>query len=404
MLSDSTTKRGTATAPSSIAILGVSNTDSSSFARWMVNSYLAKNQKSVVFLDLNPDNPVVGLPGHFSLSNISSPLLHPQWAVNNVQRQLHQDDTVTSYATGKWNPRNASIYYEYAKNLLHEGLELLDTMVHNSILVYLPPWLQGGLGMTVMKLLEALEVKDVIVVGAAPNEHLASYLSRKKLNVVAIPNTAEPQLSTRNFTASQRRNLSLQTYFHSIHHGSARWNPAPLSTWRPHVVSYAKSDLYGSTWQGGIDFNCLVVPNDLPPMYPNMLSSLFNGTIVSIMVMGRTSELPDLTIKRGAGDDIPYHEGLYLHGNGDKVVGMALIRAMDVENQLLHLIAPDWLASLNKEQIMLTADVVDTPAWAYAEDFHYFQWAKRNTDSATGELLADTKGSGGSPWIEVNDG
>jgi len=380
-----------------IAVIGVAKSDTSTFTQWLVNGLLATSQRKLLLLDLNVDNPTLSIPGHLSLSVLSRPLLKPHWARCTQHDHLHV--VMNSHPVGVGSSRNSNIL-EFADSLHEQLCNIWNKHEYQSCLVHFPSFSPsaGSSNYLIMKLLQKLGIKDLVLSGGAANENIIAQFSEIKCNIMALSRHAETRLQSRVLTSVQKRNMSVQAYFHGIHQRSPRWNLTPISSWRPYTVSYRLNEYEEN--RGGTDFKACVLPHEIPPMYPNMLSNLLNGAVVSVVVKS-SSDNPSVPFLLGNGDKIPYIEGLDISSLGDKWRGLALVRSIDVENQLLHLICRDWGPISPPHTILFVANSIEYPTWAYEEDFHYRQWAKRVGGNAAQELFADTKTTNGYPWVEV---
>lgn len=387
-----------------IAIIGSPGSDTTTSIHWMINVFLTSLQgpisNSIGLLELRPDDPLVGIPGHVSLSTHNQPILRPPWSRCTMNE--HKHTVLSSYATGIDLSKSSDVMMQITRQLLKDVHEQFKQGVFDIVLVHLAPWSQGLNKSKIRECLELLDVKDVVLVGPSKDDELLRFLSSKEFAVVTIPNIniARPSIS-----ASQRRSLALQAYFHSSHQNAGCWIPSPLSSWRPYVISYKTS---GTASHAGIgtDFKFVNFCKEIPAMRSNLMRDLLNGSLVSVHVQIDESEnLVDLDISRGQGDGIPYisPSGSLADIPSSRSIGMALIRSIDVDNQEFHVLSPIEMSTIDPQRVILYAGVVEMPSWAYEEDLHYRDWAKKSGISATPELFADVSSTSDYPWIEVLD-
>jgi hypothetical protein len=153
---------------------------------------------------------------------------------------------------------------------------------------------------------------------------------------------------------------SLQAYFHS----SKKLRPAPLKNQIPYELSYE---------EGGAGFVGVLVPGELTCMPPNWLSTLLNGSIVTIILLAEDYPLNDRATKRSEPEGIPYFlanddgEVESLDPHHSRSAGLGLVRGIDAAGKQLHVITPELLGKLPRGRIVLELGGYDA-TWAYTED------------------------------------
>jgi polynucleotide 5'-hydroxyl-kinase GRC3/NOL9 len=199
------------------------------------------------------------------------------------------------------------------------------------------------------------------------------------------------RLSERN--TAQLHDMQLISYFHASlsSAGSIQWDDQPLQHHSPVLVNYGPSrqDIAG-----------IFIFSSVPPMYPNMLTTLLYGSLVQIIVISKEAkaELQGCKILRGQGDDIPYFPN---NANGytdpfdpkiSECVGVALIRMIDTKKKLLYLLTPIPQATLDTlphKRTVLAFGTFETPRWAHREKKYWEQQMKlayqKNTQKAHAE-------------------
>jgi polynucleotide 5'-hydroxyl-kinase GRC3/NOL9 len=167
-----------------------------------------------------------------------------------------------------------------------------------------------------------------------------------------------------------------------------------MSSWRPYKLSYDSK---------GRDFAGIFVFGEAPATYPNALSTLLNGSIVSIIVVDDEATLEDHHVVEGEADEIPFFAATS-HGyskpldpGSSKSIGLALIRSIDIEKKELLLLTPANVGDLEAESTVLAFGGVETPGWAYLEENHFRETRSDETQESL-HLLTDESLEW--PWVQ----
>lgn len=192
------------------------------------------------------------------------------------------------------------------------------------------------------------------------------------------PDENYARLSERN--ATQLHDMQLISYFHASlsSTGSIQWDAEPLQYHTPVIVNYGPSSQ---------DIAGIFIFSSVPHMYPKMLTTLLDGSLVQIIVISKEASplLQKRKILSGEEDDIPYFPN---NANGytepfdpkiSECVGVALIRKIDTKNKRLYLLTPIPQAKLDTlphKRTVLAFGAFETPRWAYEEKKHWEQQVK----------------------------
>jgi polynucleotide 5'-hydroxyl-kinase GRC3/NOL9 len=392
--------------PTIVQICGPANVGKTTFTRLLTNSWLSslaigKRESAVAILDLDPNKPEHSPPGQISLVLAREPILSPSFTrPSTTSGQI----LIRSHAIGIDGSReNTPQYLDAVQNLLEcyrslDGDDSLDIEVNSDfpLIVTCPAWYQGsGMDLNV-NLTQALAPSHVVCLGEGPTKAMAA-LQRAAGSTRLQILQSQPYPTTGTFrTASELREMQLISYFHSEwnNSGPLLWNPTPLTARKPYQVSYGEQ---------GSDFLGVFIFGEVPVMYANMLSTLLNGSLVSLIAIEDDAALDAMELCRGEEDRIPYFAA------GDKgytspfdpsmstVIGVALIRSVDSEEQTMQILTPvppQALAKVPHKRLVLAFGALECPGWAYTEDFYHRDWAKDRLDEGVGKELKSA------PWVE----
>ena len=354
-----------------IFICGSATLGKGMFTRLLTNACICHDGNEdgeVAFLDLDPSRPEMSLPGHISVSLITNPLNLPSFARQNPHvRQDH----ILSHAVGTNAPRTDFNHYLRSVRAL---LEKAPERRHQVICGPDMP-LQSG-GRLFGALLSMIGATNVVFMSEKTKDTFKAAISgptvRQHLDSHGVMHRSlRPQV--------EEHKRSLQAYFHS----SKKLRPAPLKSQIPYGLSYQ---------EGKGDFLAVLVPGEVTCMPPNWLSTLLNGSIVTIILLDEDYPLGDGEIKRSEPDGIPYFaadddgEVERLDPRHSRSAGLGLVRGIDTEGKQLHVITPELLGRMPGVRVVLELGGYDA-TWAYTEH------ARRGRVGADAEVE-------GTPYVE----
>jgi len=404
----------------SVFVCGPKASGKSTFSRLLANRWVTDDSRprnntwaGVAILDIDPGQPDFSTPGNVSLVHLNEPILSPSFCRPFSDRGNIK--AIRSHALASVSPAaDPEHYFECVIDLFDRYQGTLRGKC--PLLINTPGWVQGtGLDL-LTRLVAKLRPSDVIYMSQEGPEEtveaLKSALRGAELN--ELPSQPSEYTSR---TALHLRTMHTMSYFHIepalSGRGQTQWNPEPLTSVPPLVVSY------GGGRRGIYAIMCY---DYQPPL--TMLAEAINGALVSIVEIEDKAAFQNLhTLKsRGAqtqvegglameldekpwgteidasrsgtedhliqhSDDglpvLPNPDGCTLDPRYSQVVGTALVRGVDTRQQSLHLLCPllpqrfsDVIRAGHK--IVLVLGKLDSPTWAYTEDAY-----KRSSESST---------------------
>jgi polynucleotide 5'-hydroxyl-kinase GRC3/NOL9 len=387
-----------------VQICGPANCGKSTFARLLINSWLSaprssKRVAAVAMLDLDMDKSENSPPGQITLSIIRKPILDPPYT-RTVAKHASKD-IIRAHAIGLNGYReNASHYLKAVVDLINHyrttvKANSLEGISDLPLVVVCPAWHQGsGVDLNI-SLSRMIRPSHLICIGESAfraMNTLQEALGEAQIQVLQ----PQPYLSNRPArTASELREMQLLSYFHAEQdsNGLTIWNSMPLSSRRPYHVSYSAERC---------EFAGIFVFGEIPVMYSKMLSTLLNGSLISVIAIEDASVLQDTKLCRGEGDNIPYFaagpKGYTTPFDPEKscVIGVGLIRGINSEDQTLQIltpIPPQTVADIPHERLVLAFGALECPGWAYTEDMYYDD-GSRSKSKNQGSTVRIT------PWVE----
>jgi len=453
-----------------VMVCGPKGAGKSTFCRMLANAMLqnapvqqqesrfTQLSNSVAFLDLDPGQPEYSPPGEISLhkirsSNFGPPFAHP---TSNGSNQL-----VRAHHFGHLSPKeDPHRYYRCAVDLFGHYKKLLADNSLCPLIVNCSGWIQGS-GLELLdNFIRDLDLTDVVYMSiTGPNEVvdiLREATTTANIHLHQLTSHA-PDVATR--TAADMRMMQTISYFHldEPEGDNLRWNPSPMACQRPVVVRYAgpQRDIFAT----------MVLGDDQSPEF---LESILDGSVVGVVVidedlaleLGGTT-LSDSTDSPDIGTDndndvlegdavsrnwkftqsigtvhcedetepprlrqttthIPYlasqHHTLQpLRPERSHCLGQALVRGIDHNNKTFHLSTPipdsviQNILKEGRQRIVLVKGKLDTPTWAYAEQFEFEKARRRrlertldsNDDYGSDNVRTWT---GKQPWASAVDG
>lgn len=373
-----------------LLVCGPKSSGKSTFSRIVMNRLMTdrsgtKQRKwpGVAVLDIDPGQPEFGPPGVLSLVKLDEPNLSPPFCHPKVGGQ----HTVRSHTVASITP---------ASDIEHYKSCVLDLITHYKLscpklplVINTPGWIQGSGLVLLQELVREIEPTQILYMSEDGPEDTVEGL---KLAGQGIPLVTLPSQSSdfTSRTALHLRHMQTMSYFHVDEENSNKtnslWNPAPLTHCAPWLVSY----------KGGEHLLGVVCYGYQPE--PELLAEAIDGTILAVVEVENFKAFNDLKLKdltQQTPSQIPYiRPAAPLDPKYSRCLGLALIRGVDVESQLLSLSTPLLANQLNGKKIVLVSGKLDPPTWAYTED-HYYRAFRRGEENT---LEGD--GSAEIPWTE----
>lgn len=432
--------------PLAIMVCGPKGAGKSTFCRILANALLQKKRvlgirdvqddECVAFLDLDPGQPEYSPPGELSLLrlqswNLGPPYTHPTSGFNTVVRAHH---------FGHISPRDdPKQYYRCALNLFDHYRSMASDYKSCPLVINSTGWVQGNGLELLSALVQDLGLTDVVYMSTSGPEDVIDTLqgatSRSDVTFHQLVSQAS-DFATR--TAGDLRMMQTLSYFHMSEsegkYRETRWSPLPLTGVAPLVIHYAgpnQAILAVAVLGDGAKIKFL----------DTFLDNILDGCVVGVVAVDQSigaiprefdstggpeqdERMPDqatdtpsshASILRTA-THIPYlssstHTTSPLSPDRSFSLGQALIRGIDPDNRTINLLTPIPVSTLqaHSPNIVLVRGSLDTPTWAYREEFE-LEKAKRRvrerrlaTDEGfEGEEIR--KWAGGQPWAGVADG
>ncbi|KAK3400517.1 hypothetical protein B0T20DRAFT_147063 [Sordaria brevicollis] len=417
-----------------VFLSGPKSSGKSTFGRLMANRLITGSGVSrqpwapVVVLDLDPGQPEFGPPSVISFNkltspNLSPPFCHPTLDPAAAQLRAHTVASVTpSLDPDHFVACALDLFHTYKTN---SSLNKLPLVINT------PGWIQGtGLDILSELIRQTVPTEVIYMSQDGPEETvdgLKAACQEKTIPFVTLP-SQQPQAQASSSvdatatpaaaggrTALQLRTMQTMSYFHlnfssltsssPAGHSGPTWCPTPLTHIPPWRVCYR------GPRPGFLGVLCY----DHQPA-PDLLAEAINGMILALVKIedrvGAFREFPDLlsrspstsasasaqqhlksqkeptlNISHTPREQIPHlpnPQGKTLCPQHSRVLGLVLVRGIDVQRGELHLLTPlpaSLLASTEDQDLVLVAGRFDTPSWAYAEDLHRKQWEKNASKS-----------------------
>jgi polynucleotide 5'-hydroxyl-kinase GRC3/NOL9 len=354
-------------------------------------------------LDLDISKPENTPPGQISLTILRKPVLDPCFARTVLESASEQ--IVRVHTIGLNGYKENTQHYMHAVADLTDRYrtevkgKLVERLCDLPLVVICPAWYQGSgidLNISLSRMIRPSHLACVGESSSKAMKALQEAVGETQIHVLQ----PQPYQSTRPArTTSELHEMQLLSYFHSEKDSSGLiiWNTTPLSSRRPYHVSYSVERC---------EFAGIFVFGEVPVMYPKMLSTLLNGSLVSIIAIEDASAFNDTKISRGEGDNIPYFNAgpkgytTPFDPKKSSAIGVALIRGINSADQTLQILTPipaQIIAEIAHERLVLAFGSLECPGWAYTEDMYYGDGAKDR-----GKKQASTVEA--TPWVEEADG
>ncbi|KAI5922951.1 hypothetical protein F4810DRAFT_670936 [Camillea tinctor] len=457
--------------PLSVMVTGPKSSGKSTFGKLLANRLVTnpstvskrREPQAVAILDLDPGQPEYCVAGQMALVLLTEPVLEPSFC--------HPLPTsgcriIRSHALASVSPASDhELYIEAATDLITHYQNILASY---PLIINTPGWIQGTGLELLTSLITNLRPSTVVYMSqAGPVETVESLQEACKTSDFSTLPSQTIQYVSR--TAAHLRSMQTQSYFHAEPKSSnndkysLQWFTKPLTNVPPWQVKYKGEDC------GIFGIMCYDYQTT-----PGLLADAINGTILAAVevenpkafrehegqnrnakekdnedMVDASMELDDdqseqatlpslphlqknITIRTPEG--IPFIEtsrGTTLDPRYSQSLGLVLIRGIDVNNGLLHIltpISPERIAEVSARggEIVLVSGKFDPPSWAYTEELYYRSQAEEGGSTTVPTDVMDVDESGGdgsssddsdsdevgkalieaglTPWIEVLPG
>lgn len=456
----------TKSAPLSVMVTGPKSSGKSTFGKLLANRFITEVASStrasklgrVAVLDLDPGQPEYCLPGQIALVCLEAPVLGPSFCHNAFGSGFK---VLRSHTLASVTPSSdPELYVEAAEDLI---IHYRNRLASCPVIINTPGWIQGT-GLDLLgSLIGAMRPSEVVYMSTTGPSEAVEYLEAActTLSFTMLP-SQPAQYGAR--TAAQLRAMHAMAYFHAVPdtlqpHVKPQWNPKPLTTDPPWLVSYG-----GPVQDRGI-YGIMCYDYQAPL---DLLSDTINGSVLAIvevesplafrhtkdtaldMAETSASQAMDENMAIDTSDDGPNSlmqrleqeeerlirttpEGLPIIGSlagttldprYSQTIGLALVRGVDAKNNTIHLSTPIGVEMIQDivsrgNHVVLVSGKFDSPSWAYTEDLYYQDTVKdeevTGQDDAmdiesdggqnwTGRESAAPGGFGSTPWIQVLHG
>lgn len=377
--------------PPLLMICGPKSSGKSTFARIVTNKLLTRRDRNtkgrvwpgVAVLDIDPGQPEFSPPGVVSLVLLDQPTLAPPFCHPLLDRKALQ----RAHAVASTSPAADIEHYKACVVQLFQTYRA--TCAACPLVINTPGWVQGsGLALLTDLIAEVGPTEIIYMSEDGPQDTVESLMSSAgpRVPFSTLPSHSSEYTSR---TALQLRHMQAMSYMHVDGGGRdqrgelLQWNPAPLSSTPPTMVSYRPDG-------GGI---VAILCYGYQPE-PELLAEAIDGTMVAIVAVEGTADDPSAVEKavQRTPERLPYvHSAAPLRPDSSQCLGLALVRGMASRRQLLALSTPVPLDQLRAHpRLVLVAGKFDPPTWAYTED-HYHRASHGGEDDAQDDEI---------PWVE----
>lgn len=399
--------------PLAILVCGPKGTGKSTFCRILANALLGKviatgnrsvaNNECVTFLDLDPGQPEYSPPGDLSLlrlqsRNLGPPFTHPTSGLNQLVRAHH-----FGHVSPKEDQRR---YFQCALDLLDHSRRMARDYKSCPLIMNSAGWIQGNGLELVSDLIQSMGLTDVIYMSTLGPEDVIDTLraatSRSNAKFHQLVSQSS-DFATR--TAADLRMMQTLSYFHASEaegkYLEMRWNPRPLTSVAPLVIHYAGP-------KQAIRALAILGDGPNPECLASFLDSLFDGCVVGVVAVDagvgaidlehdsaegveqdegmpdQVADIADHTSILRTTTEIPYlssssYTTSLLAPDRSFSLGQALTRGIDPSSKTIQLLTPIPTTALqaHSPNIVLVRGTLDTPTWAYREDFEQAKAKRR---------------------------
>ncbi|KAI8915036.1 Pre-mRNA cleavage complex II protein Clp1-domain-containing protein [Entophlyctis helioformis] len=354
----SNTDENASSQSASICAVGARNSGKSTFTRYLINRIVSKHGQ-VAYLDCDPGQPGCTAPGVVSLHRITAPLLGP--AFTTILSPFR------SLFLGATTPKNDPDYFlACVCELVHTWKTQLGDV---PLVVNTNGWIKG-MGLDLLNhFLAYLAPSDVV--------HLASITTARTMDFAALMRTLpslrvhQPEAVTDvmynkiKLNAADQRALSLASYFmaspdavatSSASASTSAWPLWDFGTPLTHRLPYAVK------WES---LRIKFLLDDVP--HGQCLYAL-NGTVVGLLVDSSAYQAHE-----APSDGSPQLQivptQVPLHPNSSHCAGLGLIRAIDPDQGLFHVLTPLPLSQLRRVNLIVRSSGLDVPVSLFADGY-----------------------------------
>lgn len=423
-----------------LLICGPKSSGKSTFARLLTNRLTTDEARlktragaGVAILDIDPGQPEFSPPGIISLVHMDGPNLSPSFCHPNgppEQQGLLKSHAICAVSPamdpGHYLECVLDLYAEYQGKLAHKYPLIINT----------PGWVQGtGLDILV-DLIQEIQPTEVVYMSKDGPEETVEGLSLacEKTRCSALSTLPSQATEYTSRTALHFRTMQMLAYFHqdseTTDRDHLRWDTRPLTMSAPLMVPFTSST------NGFAGILCY----DYQPSI-ELLGEFLNGTIIALVdieskeAFSRVHSLSSIRVQESCHEGgsqgvlplIRNDAGRTLDPKHSRALGLGLIRGIDMENRVIHLLTPVPLKKIQEVQksgrsIVIVAGKFDPPSWAYTEDLYsqaYESNVKDDNDGAVEVTDEDTDDDSSenndeeeklspqdlqTPWVEVLHG
>lgn len=419
-------------------VCGPKSAGKSTFTRLLTNRLLTCNisetkvvQKrqisSIVVLDLDPGQPEYAPVGTISLVHIKSPNLGSPFSHTSLEDSVYQ--VVRCHTIASPSPASdPELYLECAADLYDTYRRTLRSC---PLIINTPGWILGtGLDLISELISRIIPANVVYMSEDGPADTVESFMSATKGKFFTLPSYSQ-DVNLR--TAAHLRAMQTMSYFHASVESSAgassrqTWVAQSLSSIRPWQLRYAGTD----AGIRGILCYDYQAPTDL-------VVDAINGMILAAVEVvdqkafrelcadgsqpqsGQSSNIPEAKIPISYSPEqlpiITNPNDISLDPCYSRLIGLVLVRGIDVLSKDLHIITPIASETIGRiksqgHDIVLVYGKFETPTWAYTEDIYdrsnpsevsIMEEASSDVESETSlDQVGDIDDTISVPWVEV---
>ena len=398
-------------------VCGPKGAGKSTFCRILANALLQKpsgtgnrdmpDDECVAFLDLDPGQPEYSPPGALSLIRLQSwnfepPFTHPTSGLNQTVRAHH-----FGHISPKEDPKH---YYTCALDLFAHYRHMARDYRSCSLIINSAGWIQGNGLELLSDLVHAMDLTDVIYMSTSGPKEVTDTLTEatNRANNVTLHQLGSQPADFMTRRPADFRMMQTLSYFHMCEgegrHLAMRWDPWPLTRISPLVIHYTgpKQAILAVTILGdALDLECL----------GTFLDSTLDGSVVGVVAVDQSiraivreddsaGSVEHDENTTGLRADTSNHLSILRTATGlpylcpsDRTtsppsphrsfsLGQALVRGIDPNNKAIHLLTPIPTSTLqaHSPNIVLIKGSLDTPTWAYREEFELEKAMRRVRD------------------------
>ena len=383
-------------------VCGPKGAGKSTFCRILANALLQQapakgnqnvpDSECVAFLDLDPGQPEHSAPGELSLLrlvswNFGPPFTHPTSEPNRLVKAHH-----FGHVSPKKDPKH---YYRCALDLLGHYRQMARNYRSCPLIINSAGWIQSNGLELLSDLIHSMSLTDTLYMSTSGPQDVVDTLQE----ATSRSNGTFYQLTSQSSdflirSAADLRMMQTLSYFHMSEpegkYLELRWNPWPLTRMAPLVVHYAgpKQAILAVMTFG-----------DAPNL--DFLDSILDGCVLGVVAVNQCKEeftrkydstgaleqdatLLDQASMQRTTIGLPYlsssnHTTSPLSPDRSFSLGQALIRGIDPTNKTIHMLTPvpTNILQAYSPNIVLVRGSLDTPTWAYTEDFELAKAKRR---------------------------